>query len=214
MKNKKDKKGSILKDAMALFIVTLISALALSFVYEITKAPIEEQNEIKKQKAYQAVYQDTVVKPDEKLMKRAEETDLTSLDASYENVTIDEINQACDSNGNLIGYILQVSSKGYKGTITLMYGYSLDGTVQGIEFLSLKETAGLGMNASKPDFIDQFTGKTVKQFDVMKPGTATGDNQVDAISGATVTSKAVAKALNVGIDFLTENAGLGGGANE
>lgn len=214
MKNKKEKKESIIKDAMALFIVTLVCALALSYVYEITKAPIAEQNALKKEKAYQAVYQNTTPKLDEELMKLVEATDLTTYDSSYKNITIDEINKAYDSNNNLMGYILQISNKGYKDTITMTFGYTLDGSLTNVEFLALNETAGLGMNASNPEFIGQFSGKSVDQFEVTKTG-ATKENEIDAISSSTITSKAIVNAVNAGIRFLQENAtDLGGGANE
>lgn len=214
MKNKKEKKASILKDAMALFIVTLICAFALSYVYEMTKAPIAEQNALKKERAYQAVYQDTTPVLDEELMKLVAATDLTAMDSSYKNVTIDEINKAFDSNNNLLGYILQVSNKGYKDTITMTFGYTLEGALTNIKFLALNETAGLGMNASKPGFIGQFSDKSVDQFEVTKTG-ATEENQIDAISSSTITSKAIVNAVNAGIRFLQENAtDLGGGANE
>ncbi len=214
MENKKEKKGSILKDALALFIVTLICAFALSYIYELTKAPIAEQNALKKEKAYQAVYPDTNPQPDEKLMSLVAETDLTTLNSSYRNVTIDEINMAYDSSNNLVGYIIQVSNKGYKDTITMTFGYTLEGKVTSVEFLALNETAGLGMNASKPEFIDQFSDKAVSQFEVTKTG-ATSDDQIDAISSATITSKAITNAINAGIEFLNDNSTeLGGGANE
>ncbi len=214
MKNKKVKKESIIKDAMALFVVTLVCALALSYVYEITKAPIADQNALKKERAYQAVYQNATPKLDEDLMKLVEATDFTTYDSSYKNITIDEINKAYDSNNNLVGYILQVSNKGYKDTITMTFGYTLDGSLTNIEFLALNETAGLGMNASKPEFIGQFSGKSVDQFEVTKTG-ATNENEIDAISSSTITSKAIVNAVNAGIRFLQENAAdLGGGANE
>jgi electron transport complex protein RnfG len=93
-------------------------------------------------------------------------------------------------------------------------GYSLEGMVQGVEFLSISETAGLGMNATKTEFKDQFTNKSVDQFEVTKLG-ATADNQIDALSSATITSKAVTNAVNAGIGFLKEySAEIGGGANE
>ena len=113
MKNKKVKKESIIKDAMALFVVTLVCALALSYVYEITKAPIAEQDALKKERAYQAVFQDTTSEIDEELMKLVEATDLTAYDSSYKNVSIDEIDKAYDSSNKHVGYILEVSNKGY-----------------------------------------------------------------------------------------------------
>ncbi|HKL80767.1 MAG TPA: FMN-binding protein [Mobilitalea sp.] len=213
MKNKKEKKGTLLKDAMALFTVTLVAALALTFVYEMTKAPIADQEKLKKERVYQAVYPDTVAELDEELTMLTKETSLSGLNSDYNNVTIDEISKVYDSNKNHIGYIIQVSSKGYNDTITLMFGYSLEGAIQNLEFLSLNETAGLGMNASEPEFLKQFHGKSVNPLVVTKTG-ATEDNQIDAISSATITTNAVVKAVNAGIDFLKQNADIGGGANE
>ncbi|HKL98959.1 MAG TPA: FMN-binding protein [Mobilitalea sp.] len=213
MNNKKEKKGTLIKDAMALFTVTLVAALALTFVYEMTKAPIAEQQELKKESAYQAVYADTVAEIDEELTASAKETDLGGLNSVYKNVTIDEISKVFDSKENHIGYIVQVGSKGYKDTISLMFGYSLEGEIQSLEFLSLNETAGLGMNASEPEFLNQFNGKSVNPLLVTKTG-ATEDNQIDALSSATITTNAIVNAVNAGIDFLQQNTDIGGGANE
>jgi electron transport complex protein RnfG len=216
VKNKNEKQKSfIIKDALALFIITLVSSLVLSLVYEITKDPIKRQEEQKKMEAYQAVYGGAaLLEEDEGLNKRAEEIKLTALHDSYENTTIDEVNQALDSSGNLMGYIIKVSTKGYQDTITLAIGYSLDGVVQGMEIMDINDTAGLGMNAKKPEFKNQFKNKTVEKFEVTKTG-AVEDYQINAISSATITSKAVVKAVNAGIGFLTEYAvGFGGGADE
>jgi electron transport complex protein RnfG len=208
-------KSTLLKDAIALFLITLVSGLALSYVYEITKAPIEQQHIEKKLKANQAVFVEadnfTV---DEELMALAETTDLVSLNAIYEGVTIDEISKAMSGN-EAIGYNITVTTTtGYKDPITMVIGYTNDRTINGIELLSINETAGLGMNASKPEFIGQYVGKGVDQFTVTKTG-ATEENQIDAISGATITSNAVTNAINAGIGFVTEYAtDLGGGQNE
>jgi electron transport complex protein RnfG len=217
MENSKTKvKSALIHDAVALFLITLISGLALSFVYEITKAPIETQQADKQLKAYQSVFPSVdTYEADDALTQKASETDLSSLNADYKGVTVDEVNKALDKNGTLIGYILRITTTNcYKNSISLAMGYSLDGTVQGISFLSIDETAGLGMNATKPAFKDQFTNKKVDQFEVTKTG-ATADNQIDAISSATITSKAVTYAVNAGIGYLKEySTDLGGGANE
>jgi electron transport complex protein RnfG len=216
VKNKTTKlKSTLIKDAMALFLITLVSGLALSYVYEITKAPIEQQHIEKKLKANQAVFVEAdTFTLDEELMTLATSTDLTTLDANYEGVTIDEISKA-SSGSEALGYNITVTTTtGYKDPITMVIGYSKDGVIQGIEILSINETAGLGMNATKPEFIDQFKSKNVDQFEVTKTG-ATTDNQIDAISGATITTKAVTYAVNAGIGFVTEYAtDLGGGQNE
>jgi len=216
VKNKTTKtKSTLLRDAIALFLITLVSGLALSYVYEITKAPIEQMHIEKKLKANQSVFVDAdSFTADEELMALAASTDLTTLSADYEGVTIDEISKAYSGN-DAIGYNITVTTTtGYKDPITLVIGYSNDRIIQGIEFLSINETAGLGMNATKPGFIGQFITKNVDQFEVTKTG-ATADNQIDAMSGATITSKAVTYAVNAGIGFVTEYAtDLGGGQNE
>ncbi|MDF2944176.1 MAG: hypothetical protein K0S01_3034 [Herbinix sp.] len=216
MKNKTTKtKSTLLRDAIALFLITLVSGLALSYVYEITKTPIEQQHIEKKLKANQSVFVDAdSFQADEELMALAASTDLTTLSADYEGVTIDEISKAY-SGSDAIGYNITVTTTtGYKDPITMVIGYSNDRIIQGIEILSINETAGLGMNATKPEFIGQFVTKDVDQFEVTKTG-ATADNQIDAISGATITSKAIAYAVNAGIGFMTEYAtDLGGGQNE
>lgn len=215
MENKKEKKKSstIIKDAIALFLITLISGLALSYVFEITKLPIEEQQAQKKIEAFKAVYSDAdsfIV--DQALTDKAIETDLTSLDQKYKGITIDEVNQALNSNGELVGYTVKVTTtQSYKDQITLVAGYTKEGTITGIELLAISETAGLGAKASEPKFKDQFTNKAVEQFEVTKTG-ATADNQINAISGATITSRAVTYAVNAAIGFVKEfSTELGGG---
>ncbi len=206
-------KSTLIKDAIMLFLITLISGLALSYVYEITKAPIEEQQALKKQKANQAVFVDaSSFETDAELMSKAADTDLTTLNADFDGIIIEEINKALDSNGEVLGYNVTVTTKqSYDDSLTLVFGYSNEGTIKGIAFISLTETAGLGMKAKEPKFLDQFLNKNVTQFIVTKVG-ATSEDQIDAISGATITTEAVANAVNAGVGFVTEFAtDLGGG---
>lgn len=213
MKSKKSFiRSELIRDAIALFLITLISGLGLSYVYEITKEPIAAQAVQKTLEANQEVFADAAsFEEDTELMQMLGSTDLVSLNADYAGVTIEGISRAYNSSNELIGYNITVStSAGYKDGIKFVYGYSLDGSITGVAFLSISETAGLGMKAQEPDFLDQFLNKKVTQFVVTKTG-ATSEDQVDAISGATITSKAVAYAINAGIQFVTENsAELGG----
>lgn len=217
MENKKEKKKStLIKDAIALFIITLVSGLALSYIYEITKAPIAQQQVEKTLKANKAVFTDAAsFETDEDMMSKVVNTDLTTLNKDYKGVTIDEISKAINSNNEAIGYNITVTTTtGYKDPISMVIGYSNEGVIKGIEILSINETAGLGMNADKPEFLNQYTNKNVNQFAVTKTG-ATSDDQIDAISGATITSRAITNAVNAGIGFVQENAtDLGGGQNE
>jgi electron transport complex protein RnfG len=215
MANNKEKKSTILRDALALTIITIVCSFALAFVYEITKDPIKAQEEAKKNAGYQVVYSDAKeLATDEELVELAAETDLSTLNADYAGVTIDDVIQALDGSGNKIGYIVKSNTRGYASTISVAIGYSLDGVVQGIELLAINDTPGFGMELDNPEFKDRFSGVQTGHFELTK-GSAADDNDIDVYSGSTVSTTAVVKAVNAGIGFLTENAeGLGGAANE
>ena len=103
-----------------------------------------------------------------------------------------------DAAGNVVGYALSVSSKGFGGDVTMALGLTPDGEVKKISFTELNETAGLGMRANEDSFKDQFPGKS-GSVSLVK-GDA-GENQISALTGATITSTAVTNALNAGLDF-------------
>lgn len=209
-KNEKQK-STILKDAMVLFIITIVSGFALGFVYELTLPVIEQRKMDAKTEAYQAVYLDaSEFKADDNLTALASEAATTVLaDNGYENITIDEAFIALDASGNQIGYVMSVTTgEGYGGNIGISLGYSLDGVVQGMEILELNETAGLGSKAGDASFKDQFAGKHVDQFEYTKTG-ATKDNEIDALTGATITTTAVVDAVNAGLCFINESVEAG-----
>lgn len=189
----------IIKNTVIITLITLISGCLLGLVYEITKEPIAVQNELAKQQAYQSVF------------STAEAFDLLAIP---ENITdesflalhpaekVDELVEAKDASGNLLGYIVTVTStEGYGGDIQLTIGVQLDGTINGISILSISETPGLGMNADTDEFKGQYAGKNVDYFEVTKNSTS-AENEIDAISGATFTSKAVTSAVNAGLDAV------------
>ena len=89
--------------------------------------------------------------------------------------------------------------EGYGGDIQITVGITSDGTVNGISILSISETAGLGMKAKEPAFYEQYQGKQAEKFAVSKDG---GEGEpIDAISGATITSRAVTGAVNVALAY-------------
>ena len=213
MSNKK--KSSIIHDALSLTIITIVCSFALAFVFEITKDPIKAREDEKKNAGYQVVYSDAAnMATDEELLTLATGTDMSTLNADYAGVTIDDVIQALDDNGNKIGYIVKSNVRGYSSAISVAIGYSLDGVVQGIELLANNDTPGFGLELSNPEFKNRFSGVQTDQF-VLTKGSASNDNDIDVYSGATITTTAVIKAVNAGISFLTENAeGLGGATNE
>lgn len=213
MKNRKHLiKSELIRDALALFLITLVSGLGLSYVYEITKEPIAVQAVQKTLEANQEVFAEAAFfEEDETLTALAKDMDLADVNADYAGASIESISKAYDGSSQMVGYNITVStSAGYKDGIKFVYGYSLDGSIKGIAFLTMNETAGLGMKAQEPAFINQFLNKKAAQFVVTKTGAASED-QVDSISGATITSKAVVNAVNAGIWLITEHEPKTGG---
>lgn len=206
--SKTSAKNTIIKDALKLFCITLVAGVLLGFVYEITKDPIKKQEQETKQRAYQTVFtdatsfkeSDTVTAAVEKSSELLSDATITG-GADFSGITISEALEAYDSSDSLIGYVMNViTSNGYGGDIKVSIGIRMDGTVTGMEILSISETAGLGMKAAESKFKNQFKDKNVDQFEYTKVG-ATKENEIDTISGATITTKAVTGAVNAGICF-------------
>ena len=110
-----------------------------------------------------------------------------------------------DASGAVIGYVVTTTSKeGYNGEVTVSVGITSDGEIKGIEFLNYKnESPGLGQNAAKPEWKGQFADKKVEKFSVTKSGAAS-DDEINAISGATITSNAVTNAVNTALYFVND----------
>lgn len=202
---------TMLKEAGILFAITLIAGCLLGLVYQVTKEPIAEAQQKAKDEACKEVFADA---EGFVLQEDISSEDASSLvqDEGY-NVSIDEVLEAQDASGSKLGYVITVKDhEGYGGDIQFSIGIRNDGTVNGISILSISETAGLGMNADsvlKPQFAD----KNVEQFEYTKTG-APGDNQIDAISGATITTNAVVNGVNAGITYFRTQLMEGGNANE
>ncbi len=196
------KQSGFIKDAIILFAITLISGLILGFVYDITKAPIAAAAKAAKNEAYAVVFPDAkdFEESDAETSKIAETADEIS-GKGFGHVTIDEVVDAKDASGNNVGRVITATSKdGYNGTVQLSVGIKSDGTVVGITFLTLAETPGLGMRAGEKDFYSQYANKNTKEFKLVK-GSASGDNEIAAISGSTITSSAVTNAVNAALYF-------------
>ena len=139
----------IIKDTIAITVITLVAGLALGVVQDITADPIAKQEAQAKQDAYKAVFADAdsfeTVDVDADAMQ-------SYLDENgYAAQSIDETMLAKDASGNELGYAFTVTtSEGYGGDIQFAMGIQDDGTLNGISILSIGETAGLGMRANNP----------------------------------------------------------------
>ncbi len=207
--------NKIVKNTLILTAITVVSGLLLGVVYDITKEPIAQAQENTKQEAYRAVLSDA---------SSFEAVDFDANSASsllsengYTSDEITEVVEGTDDSGETVGYVISVQSgEAYDGTLELSVGIATDGTVKGVEMLDISETAGLGMKADEAEFKDQFKDKNVEKFTYTKTG-EDGDDMIDAISGATITTNAVTNAVDSALVYYQNELGgsqLGGEVNE
>jgi Na+-translocating ferredoxin:NAD+ oxidoreductase subunit G len=177
----------IIKLTLKLFLICAIAAALLGVVYDVTKEPIEQGN-LKRAKESR---QEVLNSADE-----FEKVDLSSVGVSTHDdltgVNVDEAFYAI-SGGEKIGMTVKVTTKGYNPGIEMTVGISSDGSIEAISIGSHEETPGLGANASKPAFKDQFKGKT-PQLNI--------GSDIDAITSATKTSVGIVNGANVAFEFF------------
>lgn len=194
------------KEAGILFLITLISGLALGFVYEVTADARAYQKELKIQKTCKEAFAEAETFEEIGVVASEE----VALKASENGVSFDTLYQAKNAQGNVIGFIVSViSSEGYGGDIGLYVGIQMDGTIKGVSILEINETVGLGMEAGKV-LTPQYEDKNVKEFQYTKTG-AKEANEVDAISGATITTKAINNAVNMALNMFWNDLNEAGG---
>jgi len=204
MKQSSDTKV-MLKEALILFAITLVAGLVLGFVYELTKNPIKVQQEKAIKEACQKVFADA---------SNFEAMDYTPSDyvldgAEPNGVVIGTVFKALNSQNEILGYVVETTStRGYGGNIVLYTGVSVNRLVKDVSILTISETPGLGMQAEKV-LIPQFHEKQVDAFTFTKTGSRT-DSEIDAISGATITTTAVTNAVNAALEVADECITMGG----
>ena len=186
--------NKILKNTLILTAITLVAGLGLGLVYEITKAPIAQAQETAKKKAWQEVFQEADINDFAQVEVDEAAADQALADMGV-NGTVDE---ACTVGD--MGYVVTATDKdGFGGSIQVTVGITSDGTVNGVSILSINETAGLGMKAAESSFYGQYEGKQTEKFVVSKDG---GDGEpIDALSGATITSRSVTGAVNAALGY-------------
>lgn len=183
--SKKFSVGDILKPTIVLTLICLVTSALLAYTNSLT-APVIADNNVKAANATKAI-----------VLSDAENfADETKGDISYSIGT--------DASGAVTGYVFTTTAKSYGGEISVMVGVKADGTVSGVELLSINDTPGLGMNAKSPDFLTQFIGKTAG---IIVNKNNPDENEIKALTGATVTSKAVTAAVNTALDNYAEITG-------
>ncbi len=174
-KNRED----IIKPVGVLLAICIIIPLALSVTNKVTAKKIAELEAANSKKNMQSL-----------------------IDAdNFEECENGEITYyAAINGGKTAAYIFTESSKGYGGDVSVMTAIKPDGTVAGVAILDVSgETPGLGQNAAKESFFSQYIGLK-KGVSVLKNGAKAENNEVDAVTGATITSTAVTRAVNKALD--------------
>lgn len=199
--------NKIIKNTLILTLITVIAGTALGVVYEITKEPIAAANVKAKQEACQQVFPEADTFEAIDVDAAAAETVISGLGRKG---SVDEVYVAKMGDSDM-GYVITTTDgEGYGGNIQISVGVTNDGTVNGVAILSISETAGLGMNATDPAFLNKYAGQKTESFYVSKDG---GEGTpIDALSGATLTSRSVTGAVNAALGYFQN--GLGGSANE
>lgn len=167
---------------LKLLAICLVGALALAGTNMMTAEKIAEQKEISANRAFAEV------------LPNAKSIEPTSLTDEKMNITKTVV--GLDESGNIVGYGVKLVTKGYKNGLELIIGVNTDGTFSGFRVGTSNETAGLGTKLASSDFYSQFSGATAP---------AELQKNINAISGATISSRAAVNAANAAMDFVNAN---------
>lgn len=164
----------VVRPTIILFVICLVMTALLAVTNLMTKDKVKEMKQQSEATSRQ------VVLPGAASFEE-------SKDKSY----------AIGKKGNdVVGYVFTTKTKSYGGDMNVLTGISKEGKVTGVVLLSISDTPGLGLNAQKDSFRDQYKQAVPKDgFTVIKSGTAK-DGQIEAMTGATITSKAVTECVN------------------
>lgn len=175
--------------SLVLLVISVVVALLLAFTNSITKDKIAENTLNEQNLAKQEVLSGATSFEE---VKDAGKTDM-----------VKGVFEGKNDNDESVGWCVNVAPFGYGGALDLMVGILPDGTVSGVKLISHSETAGLGAKAAEPAFADTFKGKPADgNLAVIKRGEPK-ENEIVALSGATVTSNAVTKGVNAAAEAVS-----------
>ena len=180
--------NSILKLGLNLFVICAIAAGLLAGTNQITEPIIAQRNEQANNEARQAVL------PDASDFKLLEESQYKA----GSDIEVVEVYEGLNGS-DVAGYTIKVLPSGYGGSIELMVGITSEGVISGVNIGNMTETPGLGAKAQEEAFYGQYAGKPAGELSVVKSGTA-GETEIQAISGATITSTAVTNGVNAAVE--------------
>jgi electron transport complex protein RnfG len=185
---------NIVSITLKLFVITVVAAALLGVVFSITKEPIARQEEKAAEEARLAAFPDAANFED------------SGAEIPDEYGIITSVYNALDKDGNVIGATLSITTRGYSSGLNMTVGLGADGKIKGVIIGDNNETQGLGKKAAEPAFNGQFPGKAYDNpLKVVKA--SPGESDIQAITGATITSKAVTNAVNTAVEFYKQLGG-------
>lgn len=186
MKKKMTPKA-ILVPTLSLFLICLVVTAILALTNNVTAEKIAENEEQSKQESMFSVL------PDAK---------------NFQMLTEDVLYMGLDSSGNIVGYAISTAAQGYGGQVKVMTGIDTNGVIVGVDvFYNDDETPGLGKNTSNASFRDQYKGLTTREdIYVSKDNASSNAQSVDAVTSATISSRAVTRAVNEACDIYNKYA--------
>ena len=194
---------TIIKNTVVLVSITLAAALILAVVYAVTKETIAAAEAKERMDSYYAVMDGA------KEFKELTDGSVAEWNGKDEKEAAEILSayRAYDENGGMIGIVVSaLSHNGYGGDIVLSLGVGKDGVITAVKVTSMSETSGLGAECQNEKFSGQFKGKSAIPLVYTKKG-AENDNEIDALTGATITTKAVLEAVNGGFRFAAAQLG-------
>lgn len=168
-----------------LFIITGMTGLLLGLVNQITQGPIERARAEEVRRALQAV------------LPAAESFSTVAAPSGTPEGFLD-LHLGENAAGSA-GYCVTVETKGYGGPIRFVVGLDTLGTVTGLTLLASSETPGLGAKAGQGEFRNQYVGQAPERFTVTK-SPQPGEGEIQALSGATITSRAITGGVNIALE--------------
>lgn len=182
----------ILKLGLILFGISLIAAVALQATEQITAEPIQAQINAANELARKAVF------PSADAFEAVDPATLEELKVDYD--ILQEVFYA-KKGTEVLGFVIKTTPNGFSGAIEVITGISNDDQLVGVRVGNMTETPGLGDLAKKPEFYDQYAGKSATaEIGVAK--SAPKENEIQALTGATITSKAITVGVNTSIQIV------------
>ncbi|MDI6601124.1 MAG: RnfABCDGE type electron transport complex subunit G [Thermoanaerobacteraceae bacterium] len=183
----------IIVTGLILLLIAGVAGVALGYVNAITKGPIAEQNKIAEDQAKMAAF------PEAKEFAPMDASEWEPLLEGEEKEIVKTVDMAKD-NGNVLGFVIKVAPQGYGGPVETIVGITKDGKLTGINIVNHSETPGLGAKAQDPEWQGQFKGKTADMELKLVKRPVSSPEEVEALTGATITSTAVTNGVQTAIE--------------